>query len=185
MHLGQFLGTVHLAIALLALARPLSRQRGLPGALALVGAFTTVVLTVVVTVQMAVNGVGAAGDGAHLGGRDRTGEVLSVPGRRTALRSGQGPKRPVPPRTRLTLLALGLSLSLGRPSRAGWDGRPLWRCSAFLGGGLVMAHIGLSNRAALFLHPALVLLAVFHVGSCVTMLKQAGQAPAVADPPTR
>ena len=56
-HIGQFLGTLLLVIALLALARGLSRQRGLAGALAMLGAVTAIIVAAVFTVQMAVDGV--------------------------------------------------------------------------------------------------------------------------------
>src|SRR3954453_24015971 len=56
-HIGQFLGTFLIALSLIALARVLSRQRGLPGALARVGPVTAVMLATIFPVQMAVDGV--------------------------------------------------------------------------------------------------------------------------------
>ncbi len=184
-HLGQFLGTVLLAIALLALARALSRQRGLPGALALVGAFTTVVLTCVFTVQMALDGVAlraAVHTWAVATGPEKTSAFQVADGLR-GLEKGLSALFHLS--NGLTLLALGLSLSLGRlyPRWLGWTASLAGM--GFLGGGLVTAHAGFSSRAGLFLHPALLLLAIFVVGSGVAMWKRAGQAPASSGAPGR
>jgi hypothetical protein len=56
-HIGQFVGVVLLAFALLVLCRSPARQPGLPGALAGAGAVAVVVLASVFAVQMAVDGV--------------------------------------------------------------------------------------------------------------------------------
>ena len=56
-HLGQFVGTLLIVLALVALARTLTGQRGVAGALALVATVTAVLVAAVFAVQMAVDGV--------------------------------------------------------------------------------------------------------------------------------
>jgi hypothetical protein len=56
-HIGQFLGRFLIALSLIALARVLARQRGVPGGLAILGAVTAVMLATGFAVQMAVDGV--------------------------------------------------------------------------------------------------------------------------------
>jgi hypothetical protein len=72
----------------------------------------------------------------------------------------------------LTLLTLGGSIAFGR-LYARWLG---WTAVvaglAFVGGGIVTAHSGFSSGAGLLLKPALLLLVVFMVGSCVSMWRR-------------
>jgi hypothetical protein len=60
-HIGQFAGTLLVVITLVAIARSLSRQPGIPGALAVLGGVTAVLIAAVFAVQMAVDGVALKG----------------------------------------------------------------------------------------------------------------------------
>ena len=173
-HIGQFLGTLLLVIALLALARGLSRQRGLAGALAVFGAVTALVLAVVFTVQMAVDGV-ALRSAIHTwttsaGGPAKTSAFQVAEGLR-GLEKGLSAFFHL--NNGITLITLGMSIGLGR-LYARWLGAVAVLAGlAFLIGGVVTAHAGFSSDAGLVLTPALLLLAVFVVGICVSMWRRA------------
>jgi hypothetical protein len=171
-HLGQFLGTLLLATSLLCLARALSRQRGLPGALAMVGAFTAILLTAVFTVQMALDGI-ALRSAVH------TWVTATGPQRVSAFQVAEGLRGLEKGLSAMfhicngfTLFVLGLSIAMGR-LYARWLG---WTAVvagvAFLGGGIVTAHVGFSSTAGLFLHPALLLLGVFMIGIGISMWRR-------------
>jgi hypothetical protein len=173
-HIGQFFGTLLLALALLALARVLSRQRGLPGALAVVGAITAVMLATIFAVQMAVDGVAlrsaieawtraAPGAGKTSAFQVADGLRGLEKGLSAFFHLSNG----------LTLVALGGSIALGH-LYARWLGWVAVLAGlAFLVGGVVTAHTGFSSDAGRFLTPALLLLAVFVIGSCVSMWRRA------------
>jgi len=173
-HIGQFAGTLLIALALLALARALSRQGGRVGALAALGAVTTVMLATIFAVQMAVDGVAlrAAIDTwtASPVGPVKTSAFQVAEGVR-ALEKGLSGFFHLA--NGITLLALGLAVALGR-TYARWLG---WTAVvaglAFLVGGVVTARTGFSSEAGLVLRPALLLLAVFLVGICVSMWRRA------------
>ena len=180
-HLGQFLGTLLLAISLICLARALSRQRGLPGALAIVGAVTAFLLTAVFTVQMALDGV-ALRTAVHAW------VTATGPQKASAFQVAQGLRDLEKGLSALfhinnglTLVTLGLSIGLGQ-LYARWLG---WTAVvagiAFLGGGVVTAHAGFSSGAGLLLKPALLLLVIFMVGICVSMWRRG---KVVASPPS-
>jgi len=173
-HIGQFAGTLLIAVALLALARALSRQGGAVAALAAVGAVTTVMLATIFAVQMAVDGVAlrAAIDtwiGAPAGPA-RTSAFQVAEGVRGLEKGLSGFFHLA---NGITLLALGLAVAIGR-AYARWLG---WTAVvaglAFLVGGVVTAHTGFSAEAGRFLTPAVLLLAVFVVGICVSMWRRA------------
>jgi hypothetical protein len=173
-HIGQFLGTLLLALALLALARALSRQPGLPGALAVVGAVTAVLLAAVFTVQMAVDGVAlrAAIDTwtRAPAGPARTSAFLVAEGLR-GLEKGLSAFFHLT--NGLTLVSLGLSVALGH-LYARWLGWVAVLAGlAFLVGGWVTARSGFSPEAGRLLTPALLLLVVFLIGACVSMWRRA------------
>ena len=56
-HIGQFFAALLVALALVALARSLSREGGVPGALAVIGGATAILVAAIFAVQMAVDGV--------------------------------------------------------------------------------------------------------------------------------
>jgi hypothetical protein len=65
-HIGQFVGTLFIVLALVALARSLYQQSGLAGALAVVGTVTAILVAAVFAVQMAVDGVALKAAHQHL-----------------------------------------------------------------------------------------------------------------------
>ena len=173
-HIGQFLGTLLLALALLALARMLARQPGLPGALARIGAVTAVLLAAVFTVQMAVDGV------ALRAAIDIWTQAPAGPAKTSAFQVAEGLRGLEKGLSGffhltngITLVSLGLSVALGS-LYARWLG---WTAVlaglAFLAGGVVTAHTGFSPAAGRVLTPALLLLAVFVIGVCVSMWRRA------------
>ncbi len=168
-HLGQFLGTLLLATSLLCLARALSRQRGMSGALAMVGAFTAILLTAVFAVQMALDGI-ALRSAVH------TWVTTTGPSKVSAFQVAEGLRGLEKGLSAVfhicngfTLVLLGLSIATGRlyPRWLGWTAAVAG--VAFLGGGVVTAHVGFASTAGLFLHPALLLLAVFMIGIATSM----------------
>lgn len=172
-HIGQFLGTLLLVLALLALARGLLGQRGLAGGLAAIGAVTAVVVAAVFTVQMAVDGVAlrsAVETWSHATGPAKTSAFQVADGLR-GLEKGLGGFFQV--NNGLTLVSLGLSIAIGG-LYARWLGATAVLAGVgFLVGGVVTAHAGFSSEAGVFLTPALLLLAVFVIGICVSMWRAA------------
>jgi hypothetical protein len=73
----------------------------------------------------------------------------------------------------LTLITLGLSIALGRLYPRWLGAVAVLAGLAFLVGGVVTAHAGFSSDAGLVLTPALLLLAVFIIGICVSMWRRA------------
>lgn len=176
-HIGQFLGTLLLVIALLALARGLSRQSGLAGALAVLGALTAIVLAAVFTVQMAVDGV------ALRSAIDTWTSAPPGPERASAFQVADGLRGLEKGlsgffhlNNGITLIALGLSIALGRLYARWLGGVAVLAGLAFLVGGVVTANAGFSSDAGFVLTPALVLLALFIIGICVSMWRRAAAA---------
>ncbi len=169
-HMGQFLGTLLLVIALLALARGLSRQRGLAGALAVIGAVTALIVAAVFTVQMAVDGVAlrSAIDTwtSAAPGPEKTSAFQVADGLR-GLEKGLSGFFHL--NNGLTLIALGLSIAIGGLYRRWLGATAILAGLAFLIGGVVTAHTGFSSDAGRDLTPALLLLAVFITGICISM----------------
>jgi hypothetical protein len=177
-HIGQFLGTLLLVIALLALARGLSRQTGIAGALAVLGAVTAIIVAAVFAVQMAVDGVAlraAIDTWTHAAtGPERTSAFQVADGLR-GLEKGLSGYFHL--NNGITLITLGLSIAVGR-LYARWLGAVAVLAGfAFLVGGVITAHAGFSSDAGLVLTPALVLLAVFIIGVCVSMWRRAATEP--------
>jgi len=176
-HIGQFLGTFLIALSLIALARVLSRQRGLPGALAIVGTVTAIMLATVFAVQMAVDGVAlrsAIETWASATGAEKTSAFQVAEGMRALekalsaffhLNNG------------FTLLALGLSVALGH-LYARWLGWVAVLAGlAFLAGGVITGHSGFSADSGVFLTPALLLMVVFIAGTGISMWRRASPRP--------
>jgi hypothetical protein len=173
-HIGQFLGTLLLVVALLALARGLSRQRGLAGALAICGALTAVILVAVFTVQMAVDGV------ALRSAIDTWANAAPGPAKTSAFQVADGLRGLEKGlsgffhlNNGITLITLGLSIAIGH-LYARWLGvTAVLAGIGFLIGGVITAETGFSSHAGSVLTPALLLLAVFIVGICISMWRHA------------
>src|SRR3954453_2816148 len=172
-HIGQFLGTFLIAVSLIALARVLARQHGLPGALAIVGAVTTTMLATIFAVQMAVDGVAlrsAIETWASATGAEKSSAFQVAEGMRALEKAlsaffhlSNG----------FTLLTLGLSVALGH-LYARWLGVVgVLAGIAFLVGGVITGHSGFSASSGVFLTPALLLMVVFVTGICISMWRRA------------
>jgi hypothetical protein len=177
-HIGQWLGTLLLVMALLVLARRLSDQRGLAGALALIGGVTAVIVAAVFTVQMAVDGV------ALRSAIDTWTSAAAGPGRTSAFQVADGLRGLEKGLSGffhlsngLTLIVLGLSIAIGE-LYARWLGATAVLAGlGFLVGGVVTANAGFSSDAGLVLTPTLALLAIFIIGICVSMWRAAERRP--------
>ncbi len=146
-HVGQYLCALLIVMSLLALARRLSRQDSLAGVLALVGGVMAVMVAVVFTVQMAVDGV-ALRSAVHAWVTAAPGAAtVSAFGVAEAVRSlEKGLSGFFLLNDGFTLLALGLAIALGhRYARwLGWAGAVAG--VAFLVGGVVTASTGFLPR---------------------------------------
>jgi hypothetical protein len=171
-HVGQFFGTVLIAFALLVLCRSLGRQPGLAGAFASAGGIAVVVVASVFAVQMAVDGVAlkhAVDSWASATGTAKTSAFQVAEGVRWLEKGLSGFFHFM---NGTALLGLGLSIVSGRTYRS-WSG---WVAIAagigFLAGGASTAAGGFSMKAAMILQPSLLLLAVFLVGSYVSIWRR-------------
>ncbi|HET9648295.1 MAG TPA: hypothetical protein VFP34_08700 [Microlunatus sp.] len=173
-HIGQFAGTLMIIFGLIALARSLSRQAGMAGALGVVGAVAGVLVAAVFTVQMAVDGVALkAAIDAWMGAApaDHSSAFQVAESVRWTEKGLSGFFQMV---QGVTLVALGLSIALG--------GRfPRWlgvvgalAGAMIIAGGTVTAHTGFSSTAGLILTPGTVLLAVFAIGTFIVMWRRDG-----------
>lgn len=174
-HIGQFVGTLLIVLAFVALARSLYQQPGVAGALAVVGTVTAILVAAVFAVQMAV-------DGVALKAAINTWVDAASPGDQLAafhvaetvrwIEKGLGGLFQFINGT--TLLALGASIALG-------DRYPKWigvvgalAGLGFVAGGVLTAHTGFSARAGSVLLPATVLLAIFILGVAILMWRRSG-----------
>jgi hypothetical protein len=172
-HIGQFFAALLIALGLMALARFLSRQGGIAGALAVVGGVAAVVVAAIFAVQMAVDGVAlkatidawiSATDAA-----DKTAAFHTAEGVRWVEKGLSGFFHLV---NGTAFLALGLSIALGRsfPRWLGWAGTAAG--IGFLAGGVTAAHTGFSPEAGTVLLAPLVLGIVFLFGASVCMWRR-------------
>jgi len=171
-HIGQFAGTLFIILALIALARSLSRQAGVAGALGIVGTVTGVLVAAVFAVQMAVDGVALKAAIDVWAGASTADQASAFQVAESVRWTEKGLGGFFQMLEGATLLALGLSIALGRryPKWLGWVG--VVAGLATIAGGTVTAHSGFSAAAGLFLTPATVLLAVFLVGAFVVMWRR-------------
>jgi hypothetical protein len=169
-HIGQFLGTLLIVLTLVSLSRPLSRQAGLAGAFAAVGAVTAVLVAAVFAVQMAVDGV------ALKGAIDAWSSAATAADKATTFQVAEGIRWVEKALSSffhltngLTLLALGLSVALGHRYRRwlGWFGA--LSGVGFLAGAVTVARTGFSPEADRLLLPSLLLSAVFVLGAAWSM----------------
>jgi hypothetical protein len=174
-HIGQFVGTLLIVLAFVALARSLYQQPGVAGALAVVGTVTAILVAAVFAVQMAVDGVAlkaaidtwvdAASPGDQLAAFHVAETVRWIEkGLGGLFQFING----------MTLLALGASIALG-------DRYPKWigvvgalAGLGFIAGGVLTAHTGFSATAGWVLLPATVLLAIFVLGVAILMWRRSG-----------
>jgi Domain of unknown function (DUF4386) len=173
-HIGQFAGTLLVVISLVAIARTLSGQPGTAGAMAVVGAVTAVLIGAVFAVQMAVDGValkGTVDTWAHAStAADRSAAFLVADGVRWIEKALSSFFHLL---NGTTLLALGLSVLFGRMARRwlGWVG--VVAGIGFLVGGVITSRTGFSPEASRVLTPALLLSAVFLIGTAVSLRRAA------------
>ena len=173
-HLGQFAGTLLVVIAIVAIARTLSGQPGMAGAMAVVGAVTGVLIGAVFAVQMAVDGValkGTVDTWAHAStAADRSAAFLVADGVRWIEKALSSFFHLL---NGTTLLALGLSVLFGQMTRRwlGWAG--VVAGIGFLVGGVITSRTGFSPDASRVLTPALLLSVVFLIGTAVSLRRAA------------
>jgi hypothetical protein len=173
-HIGQFAGTLLVVIALVAIARTLSDQPGIAGAMAVVGAVTAVLIGAVFAVQMAVDGVALKGTvdaWAHAStAADRSAAFLVADGVRWIEKALSSFFHLL---NGTTLLVLGLSILFGQRTRRwlGWVG--VVAGIGFLIGGVITSRTGFSPDASRVLTPALLLSAVFLIGTTVSLRRAA------------
>lgn len=177
-HIGQFLGTLLIVSALIALARHLARQPGVAGGLAVLGAATAVVTAAVFAVQMAV-------DGVALKAAIDTWTSASGVGRASAFQVADGIRATEKGLGGFFQMTNGLTLALLGVSMAVAAGWPRWLGSfgaagglAFVAGGFLTATTGFSTQASRVLLVALTLSLVFLIGTAVAMWRRAAPRPA-------
>jgi len=176
-HIGQFAGTLLIVLGLVALSRALSRQPRLAGALAVVGGVAAILVAAVFAVQMAVDGValkGAIDAWTHAAPAEKAAAFQVADGIRWIEKGLSGFFHLV---NGTTLLALGLSMALGRayPRWLGWIGAAAG--VGFLAGGRTVAHTGFSPQAGTVLQVALLLSLIFLIGSSVATWRRSRQEP--------
>jgi hypothetical protein len=175
-HIGQFVGTLLIALALVAFARSLARQRGIAGAFAVLGGVGAILVAAVFAVQMAVDGVALkATIDAWVNATDPTAKEVAfqvAEGVRSIEKGLSGFFHLV---NGVTLLTLGLSVATGRvyPRWLGWAGAASG--VGFVIGGILTAHTGFSPIAGTVLLGPLALLVVFLVGLSITMWRRGAE----------
>jgi hypothetical protein len=172
-HIGQFFAALLVALALVILARSLSRQGGVTGALAVIGGTTAVVVAAVFAVQMAVDGVALKATidtwVNATQAADKASAYQVAEGTR-ALEKGLSGFFHLTNGT--TLLVLGLAIGLGRsyPRWLGWVGAASGL--GLVAGGITTAYTGFSPLAGTVLLGPLVLGLVFLLGAAVCMWRR-------------
>jgi hypothetical protein len=160
-------------ITLVAIARTLSRQPGIAGATAVVGTVTAVLVGAVFAVQMAVDGValkGTVDTWAQAPAADKSAAFLVADGVRWIEKALSSFFHLL---NGTTLLVLGLSVVLGHMTRRwlGWVG--VVAGVGFVIGGVIASRTGFSPESGRFLTPALLLSAVFLIGTSVSLRRAA------------
>ena len=173
-HLGQFAGGLLIALSLVLIARSLPRT-GIVGVLAAAGSVSAIVWASVFAVQMAVDGVAlkATIDAWRAAPpADQPAAFLVAEGVRSI---EKGLSALFIGTNGVTMLALGLAISAGRPYPAwiGWSGALAG--VGYIAGGIATAHTGFSPEAAGILNAAMVPGVVFLFGTAVAMWRLAGR----------
>ena len=176
-HIGQFFAALLVALALVTLARSLTRQGGVAGALAVIGGVTAILVAAIFAVQMAVDGVALKATidtwTNATQARDKASAYQVAEGMRALEKGLSGFFHLV---NGTTLLALGLAIAFGRsyPRWLGWVGAVSGL--GFLAGGIVTAHTGFSPLAGTVLLGPTVLVAIFLIGAAVCMWRRSSTA---------
>lgn len=173
-HIGQFLGVLLIAFALISLAHSLSRRQGSSAAFALIGGVAVIVLVAVFAVQMAVDGVALKGtidawiDAS--GGAAEASALQVVDGVRFIEKGLSGLFHLV---NGIALMALGLAVEAGGKYTKwiGWIG--VIAGVGTFSGGIATAQTGFSSQAGVSLLPSFLLATVFVVGISVSMWREA------------
>ena len=176
-HIGQFFAALLVALALVTLARSLTRQGGVAGALAVIGGVTAILVAAIFAVQMAVDGVALKATidtwTNATQARDKASAYQVAEGMRALEKGLSGFFHLV---NGTTLLALGLAIAFGRsyPRWLGWVGAVSGL--GVLAGGIVTAHTGFSPLAGTLLLGPTVLAAIFLIGAAVCMWRRSSTA---------
>jgi len=174
-HIGQFAGTLLIVLSLVLLARSLSKQPGIAGALGFLGGVTAVLVAGVFAVQMAVDGV------ALKGAIDAWAGTTSPEAQASAFQVADGIRWLEKALSSffqllngLTFLLIGLSMVVGR-SFARWLGVVgVLTGAALVYVGTVVARTGFSPESATAVLPATLLGAVFLIGTWFSMWRRVG-----------
>jgi hypothetical protein len=169
-HIGQFFAALLVALALVVLARSLTRQGGVTGALAVVGGASAILVAAIFAVQMAVDGVVLKAT------IDTWNNATQAADKSSAYQVAEATRwleKALSAFFHLangtTLLILGLAIAFGRgyPGWLGWVGAA--SALGFLTGGVVTAYTGFSPLAGTVLLGPVVLVTVFLLGAAVCM----------------
>ncbi len=171
-HVGDFVGTLCIVIALVALYRSVAAQGNWARACATVGVIAAVVVAAVFAVQMAVDGVAlksAVDDWVSAPAAQRPAAFRVADGIRDVEKGLSGFFQIS---DGIALLGLGLAVAVAR-------GHPRWlgvvgalAGIGALAGGWATAHTGFSMAAGRFSLPTLVLLAAFVLGVCAFLWRR-------------
>ena len=182
-HIGQFFAALLVALALVALARSLSRQGGVTGALAVIGGATAILVAAIFAVQMAVDGVVLKAT------IDTWSNATQAADKSSAYQVAEATRwleKALSGFFHLangtTLLILGLAIAFGRgyPRWLGWVGAASGL--GFLTGGVVTAYTGFSQLAGTVLLGPVVLVTVFLLGAAVCMWRREQHRPITRRP---
>ncbi len=169
-HIGQFAGTLLVVLALVAIARTLCDQHGVAGVMAAVGRVTAVLVGAVFAVQMAVDGValkGTVDTWAYAStAADKSAAFLVADGVRWIEKALSSFFHLL---NGTTLLVLGLSILFGRMARRWLGAVGAVAGILFLIGGVIASRTGFSPDSGRFLTPALLLSAVFVIGTSISL----------------
>jgi hypothetical protein len=181
-HVGDFVGTLCIVIALVALYRSVAAQGGWARACATVGVVSALVVEAIFAVQMAVDGVALKSAVDHWVAApesQRAAAFLVADGIRDVEKGLSGFFQIS---NGIALLGLGLAVAMAR-------GHPRWlgvvgalAGIGALAGGWATAHTGFSMAASRFSLPTLVLLAVFVLGVCALLWRRSAPDTTASDP---